>query len=225
MRLVTLIAEAFFRLRPNRGNGTEPLPGQSQPQQQSRPAPKPAVQQTQDAQQLADQLLGRMKPLWLQRHGLDMEVRFKMGRMLFGGLYPSGQERLPYGGQVMKQVSKGLGISPPDLHRMVKFAREFKDLATFQAQHPGVTSWDGVKKVLATMNPAKAGPSKRSPQDPTKTIWKQIDKTLTALKTHLSSVPQGTKREDAEKRQSEFEAVKEKFNTLLSTGTTVTSVS
>jgi len=224
MRLVTLIAGAFFKLRPNRGNGTEPLKGQNQPQQQSRPDPKPAVQQTEEAQQVAEQLLGRMKPLWLKRHGLDMEVRIQMGRMLVERLY-SGQERLPYGSQVMKRVSTGLGISPPDLHRMVKFAREFKDLTTFKAQHPGVTSWDGVKKVLATMNPAKAGSSKGAPQDPTKAIWKRIDKKLTALKADLASVPQGTKKEDAEKRQSEFEAVKEKFNTLLSNGKSVTSVS
>jgi len=218
MRFVTVLASAFSLLRPKSKKATD-LP----PERQSEPELDSAVQPVQDAQQVAELLLGRLQPLWLQRHGLDMEVRFQMGKMLWEGLYPSGQDRLPYGSQVMNTVSQRLGICRPDLHRLVKLAREYKDLAAFQAQHPDVTTWDGVKKLLAQTKPAQAGSSKRKPKDPTKAIWQQIDKSLAALKTHLTSLPQGAKKEDAEKRQPEFQAVREKFDALLSNGTTVTS--
>lgn len=218
MGLMTILSGAFNRLRRRkRRKGSDEPPGPLQPELNL------AVQQEKDAQTVAEQLLGRLQPLWLQRHGLDMEVRFQMGRMLWEGLYPSGQDRLPYGSQVMNTLSQRLGVCRPDLHRMVKLAREYKDLTTFQAQHPDVTTWDGVKKLLAHTKPAQASSSKRKPKDPTKAIWKQIDKGLAALKTHLASMPQGAKKEDAEKRQPEFQAIREKFNKLLSNGATVTS--
>jgi len=199
----------------------DPAPAQVERPQESQP--EPIAPQKDDAQQLAGQLLGRLEPLWQKRQGLDMEVRFEMGRMLWEGLYPSGQDRLPYGGQVMNTVSQRLGISPPDLHRMVKFARSYENLAVFKAQHPGVASWDGVKKAIAQPKPAKAGSAKREPKDATKAFWKGFDKKLEALKQDLSSVPQGAKKEDAEKRQPAFQAVREKFIELLSNGTKATS--
>jgi hypothetical protein len=222
MGLITILSGAFNRLRRRkRKKSCDEPPGKSE--RQSQPELHLADQQEQNAQTVAEQLLGRMQSLWLKRQGLDMEVRFQMGRMLFERLYPSGQDRLPYGVQVMNTVSQRLGICRPDLHRMVKLVRVYNDLATFQAQHPDVTTWDGTKQVLAARKPAQAGSSKRKPADPSKAIWKQIDKTLAALQTHLGSMPQGTKKEDAEKRQPEFQAVGEKFNTLLSNGTSVTS--
>jgi hypothetical protein len=218
MRFVTVLASACSLLRPKSKKADDPTLARSEPQQKSQPDLEPAAPQTEDPQQVAEQLLGRIQPLWLKRHGLDMEVRFQMGKMLWEGLYPSGQDRLPYGSQVMNTVSQRLGICRPDIHRMVKLVRVYKDLATFQAQHLDVTTWDGVKKLLA-QKPVKAGPSKRKPADPSKTIWKQIDKGLAALKTHLTSMPNSAKKEDAEKRKPEFQAVREEFNKLLSNET------
>lgn len=222
MRFVTLVARAFSLLRPN-AKKAAPTPTQSQRQQKGEPPLVPTAPQVQDAQQLTERLLGQLQPLWLQRQGLDMEVRFQMGRMLWEGLYPSGQDRLPYGSQVMNTVSQRLGICRPDLHRMVKLAREYKDLAAFKAQHPGVTTWDGVKKVLAAKKPAQADSTQCKPTDPSKAIWRRIDKKLFALKADLVSVPHGTKQEHVEQRQAEFQAVREEFEKLLLNGTTVTS--
>jgi len=173
---------------------------------------------------MAERLLGQLQPLWLKRHGLDLEVRFETGRTLLGELYSSDLERLPYGRQVMNRVSKGLGLCQPDLHRMVKFARTFKDLASFRAQHPDVTTWDGVKKVLPKTKAAQATSSSRNPKDPSKAIWQRIDKQLSALKADLTSVPQGSKKEDAEKREPIFQAVKEEFQKLLANGSVTSEV-
>jgi hypothetical protein len=209
MFLGNYVSKAFALLKPKRRKGSD---------EPSQPTGTSTTQPEQVAQTMVDQLLGRLQPLWLDRHGLDLEVRFQTGRALLEGLYPSGKERLPYGTQVMNEVGKVLAISRPDLHRMVKFAREFKDLATFQAQHPGVTTWDGVKKVLAANKPVQAGSSTRKPPHPSLSVWKQIDKTLEALKAKLASMPQGSKQEDAAKRLSEFQAIREEFNKLLSNG-------
>jgi hypothetical protein len=209
MFLGSFISRTLDRLKPKRKTGSD---------DPSQPVGNSATQPDQAAQKLADQLVGLLLPLWLKRHRLDLEVRFETGRALLEGLYPSGKERLPYGGQVMNDVGKALALSPPDLHRMVKFAREFKDLATFQAQHPGVTSWDRVKKILAGNKPVQAGSSKRKPIHPSKLFWKQFDKGLATLKAKLASVPAGSKKEDAEKRMSEFQAVQEQFSKLLSHG-------
>jgi len=209
MTLGTFISQTLARLKPKRRKESdEPSPS----------AGNSATQPEQPAQKMADQLLGLLQPLWLNRHGLDLEVRHKTGRALLEGLYPSGKERLSYGGQVMKQVSKALATSPPDLHRMVKFAREFKDLATFRAKNPGVTTWEGVKEVIATIKPVQAGGSTRKPIDPVKSFWKQIDKPLATLHANLALMPQGLKKEDVEKRQSEAQAICEGLNKLLSNG-------
>jgi hypothetical protein len=237
MRFLSILARPLSLLKRKAKQAAEPLPQDERPQesepdpapaqverpQESQPDPVPTTPQKDDAQQLAEQLLGQLQPLWLKRQGLDTEVRFEMGRMLLERLYPSGQDRLPYGGQVMKQVSKGLGISPPDLHRMVKFARSYDDLASFKAQYPDVASWDGVKKAIAQPKPAKADSAKRKPEDASKTFWKRFDKTVDALKQELSSAPKGLKKEDAKKRKPAFEVVREKFNKLLSKGIQATS--
>jgi hypothetical protein len=175
-----------------------------------------------NAKKVADELLEHLLPLSNSRHDLDLDVRHQMGGILKEGLYPSGQKRLPYGSQVMGDVSEGLGMARTDLHRMVKFHREFPTLAAFKAKHPGVTTWDGVKKVLATTGKAKANSSKRLPTDPALAIWKQIDKQKDALLASFALVPKGSKKEYAEERLPQFQAVSEKFKELLSTCSTDT---
>ena len=218
MRFGYLLASAVHLLAPKSAKRAKLLP-----KWQTAPILDKVTQQDDHAKEVAEQLLGHMQPLWFSRQGLDMEVRFQMGKLLWEGLYPSGQDRLPYGSQVMNTVSQRLGICRPDLHRMVKLACEYKDLATFQAQYPDVSTWDGVKKVLAKEKPAQADSSRRNSTDPAKAILKQIDKALSTLKTHLTSVPNSLKREDVEKRQTLFQAVREEFDKLLLNGTTVTS--
>jgi hypothetical protein len=208
MFLGTLVSRATNLLKKKRKTASD---------EPSQPACVSTTQE-QTAQKTTDQLLGLLQPLWLNRHKLDLEVRFQTGRALLEGLYPSGKERLEYGTQVMNEVGKVLAISRLDFHRMVKFAREFKTLATFQTQHPGVTTWDGVKKVLATTKPVQAGSSKRNPPHSSKSVWKQIDKPLATLKATLTSMPQGLKKADVQRRQSEFQAIGEEFNKLLSNG-------
>jgi len=214
MQLFSFLAAPFAR-RSAKSNAGTALSIPRPPEPELDPAPQPAEDAQQDPQQVAEQLLGRLQPLWLSRQGLDMDVRFQMGRMLWEGLYPSGQDRLPYGSQVMQTVSQRLGICRPDLHRMVKLAREYTDLAAFQAQHPGVTTWDGVKKALAQTKPAQAGSPKRKPTDPAKVVWRRIDKGLKALKQDLASVPHSTKPQDAAKRESAFQSVGAAFQKLL----------
>jgi len=221
MSFVTIIASACACLKRRNRKGTE-VPGSSRSQLPSRLDLKSSGQLMQHAQAMTDQLLRRMQPLWLSRHGLDMEVRFKMGRMLWEGLYPSGQDRLPYGSQVMNDVSRGLGICRPDLHRMVKLAREFKDLAAFRAQHPDVTNWDGVKKVLAKMGKANADSSNQSPIDPARVFLKNTHRTLDTLLTNSEKVPSGINPDDGAKCLRKAEAVVEKLRKLLSTDSIAT---
>jgi len=220
MRLLTTVVRAFTLLGLTAKKVSVPLLEQSLLQQKSRSDLD--AQQGRDAQTVADQLLRRMLPLWLSRHGLDLSVRHQMGMILKEGLYSSDKKRLPYGGQVMKHVSKALGMSQPDLHRMVKFSREFLTLADFKGKHPSVTTWDGVKKVLTTTGKAKATSSKSHPTDPALAIWDKIDKQRDALMATLALVPQDSKQEYAQERQPKFQAVVEKFQKLLPNSSTVT---
>jgi hypothetical protein len=222
MRLLNTVVRALTLLGLKAKQVSVPPLEQSQPQRKLRSGLDLDAQQGRDAQTVADQLLGRMLPLWLSRQSLDLNVRHQMGTILKEGLYPPDQKRLPYGGQVMKHVSKALEMSQPNLHQMVKFSREFLTLADFKAKHPSVTTWDGVKKVLATTSKAKATSSKSHPTDPALAIWTKFDKQRDAIMDTLASVPQGSKQEYAQERQSRVQAIVEEFQKLLSNNSTVT---
>jgi hypothetical protein len=189
---------------------------QALPQQQSQPASGLPGQQGNEAQQVAEQLLEHLKPLWLSRHRLDLEVRFQTGRALLERLYPAGQERLPYGSQTMLLVSQQLRIAKPDLHRHVKWAREYVSLDNFKAKHPDVTSWDSVKKVLGTTSKAKADSSNQKPTDPVQVFLKNTHRTLDTLLSNSAKVPEGIKPGESAKCIQKAEAAFEKLRVSLS---------
>jgi len=103
--------------------------------------------QASDPNTIANELAAAIKPLLESLDSLELGSRHEIGVILASRLKPAGQ-RLTYGGKVMEKLAGVLDISRSNLNRMCQFAVQFPTLADFEAKHPNVKTWSGVKEAL-----------------------------------------------------------------------------
>jgi hypothetical protein len=164
-----------------------------------------------DPAKLDDQLVQELHRLWKSRNESDLELRHEFGRRLNRRLNTADRSRQPYGGAIMNRLSKELGVSRTELHRMCKFARVFKTVAACKAANPDATTWEKVKTVLPKSDEASAPSSTRTPKDPILAFWQRKVRSLSAVLSDFDKAPPGTKWENVESCLQKAEAVVEKL--------------
>jgi len=175
------------------------------------------VAQVSDPMAIASELAGVVRPLLESHSKSELDTRHKVGTHLNSRLKPAGQKRLPYGGKVMKHLSEILNISRSVLDRMCQFARQYQTLADFEAAHPDVKTWDGVKKALV-----KPRPATQRPKDQTVVFWKQSARTLSNLLERVVKAPEGSDATLVKECFEKSQALAEKLHVHFLTYSTAT---
>lgn len=109
------------------------------------------------------ELLAGLIKLWRAYRRRGLEVRHQTGLRL-NQFLGSPKGRQAYGRSVLKRFSDRTGITQSDLSRMRRFADRFPSLADFRGKHPKVTTWTGVKPLLARPKPGGEGASSAAPE-------------------------------------------------------------
>jgi len=180
------------------------------------------VVQKSDPKAIADELVGLIRPLLLSHNTLELDVKHQVGVLLNARLEPDGQKRLPYGGKVMARLSELLNVSRSVLDRTRQFARQYKTLADFKAQHPNVTTWEQVKKVLVQSSKAKPNSTSQPQTDLAAAFWKQYARSLDTLLTKSAMAPHSADATIVEECQRKAQALTAKLEEHLSILSTVT---
>ena len=96
-----------------------------------------------------DQFLEDLRGLWIPHLQRDLEVRYKLGKMLNDKL-GNPSVRQSYGLGTIERVSKELELDKSDISRLRRFAAMAESFEAFQAKHPHATSWTRVRALVVS---------------------------------------------------------------------------
>ena len=117
-------------------------------------------QSNRDAEATAKELLRELQPLWQTHRKRGLEVRHQTGRRLNDKL-GSPEMRQKYGCEVVKRISRELGLNKSEVSRMRWFAHKFGSVEQLFQLHPTVRTWTwAAVKPLLVQKPSNDGEDK-----------------------------------------------------------------
>jgi hypothetical protein len=103
-----------------------------------------------------DQRFNPLAEQWQAQDKRGLEMRFALGVLLNEHIGPP-TTRTKRGQGVVAKVSESLKTNKFEVSRVRNFANKFKSIADFVEQHPGVTTWSGVKGLLPRLKSQEEG--------------------------------------------------------------------
>jgi hypothetical protein len=168
--------------------------------------------------QLEDQVIDKVFEIWKSDRRNHLRARHEMGRVL-NDHYGDPSQRQNRGKKTLEKAAARLGITPSEVSRMRRFANHFESFEDFEALHPGVETWTGVKEILPKLNPTRSSQGNSAPRRDGSNLT-AVTRSLGSLTSKLAGtskdLPEVAKKNFLEKVREFAKAINDCFGVRVS---------
>lgn len=159
-----------------------------------------------------DRLVKHLADLWSSHQGRELGVRHATGSLLNDRLGPP-TVRQSRGKQVLRMVSKKLGVAMSDLSRMRWFANLFDSVEDLKEKEPGVNSWTTLKLRLPQLTAQRVG---RKAARPSRRKGNAVQSAIRTLRQLTALIRRKDLRPEGKERKQMQNAVEKLLNSVAS---------